>query len=119
MSTISVHWLKILSESATHTQGGLCPGAYPSLWTESPICSTFQKTPLHRPHGIIQRYQALQLLRGQETGKRPQPEGENMADLGVAIQFRARQDHVGTWSWPEPGIMGALISQLVSGLNST
>lgn len=53
---------------------GLCQGAHPSLWAEGPIGRTFQQAPFYRPHWVTQGYQALQLLRAQETGEGPQPE---------------------------------------------
>lgn len=56
------------------TPVGLCQGAHPSLWAEGPVGRTFQQPPFYWPHWITQGYQALQLLRGQETGEGPQPE---------------------------------------------
>lgn len=53
---------------------GLYQRAHPSLWAEGPVGRTFQQPPFYRPHWIIQGYQALQLLRAQETGEGPQPE---------------------------------------------
>lgn len=62
---------------------GLCQGAHPSLWAEGPVGRTFQQPPFYRPHWIAQGYQALQLLRAQETGEGPQPEkGTKLAFSG-------------------------------------
>lgn len=63
-----------MTEQVLHTDPEKSQRAHPSLWAEGPIGRTFQQPPFYWPHRIIQGYQALQLLRAQETGEGPQPE---------------------------------------------